>query len=923
MADRKMALARLGLEPAKERGETFGQKFVKLSRAAEPIVDAYQEVVGARTDVPIWLEVDQFLSWYLDNYDAPVDVPTPTTTDYRVWLISPGRQAEHWEEFVAQGIVGIGWDEMGDLRELPSKADIERALLKHRDYDKSAAIDARACYEFAHEMAVGDVLFAKRGTMEIVGLGIVDSAYRFEESRDGYSNVRSVWWLRTGSWTTHPRSRPRRSWDEEKQQSDDWRTSPRILPRKTLTDVTDDALLQSELELLVGIDLDEALGTTEPLRLKEDVLDAMLQRVIRPMVKAGTFEDLDQEGFIQLKVIPTVQEALSAQRLGEDPASALAEALRAHGTLLHAVELKQALGFAEETTPEDLRNHLDDLLRGSDSLSERLERFVAWGAPRPGPEGEKVGFNGTVISYLMGAYSPAQYAFCKPTVYAAAAEALVGLEHVAGPGDPVQRIQHATDLYAAVARTLNRTYELELQHLFNVHTICDTIAQSDRHETSWEGLLTVEDTETAYYWLNYRRQSPWRLEYPEADERWRYTAYTNEGNPRRVFENFEEVKPGDLLVGYTTDDQRISNLFTVTRGLFEADDGRKMIEFETKKALPNGPHRQELQTVPTLVKSAPLTAMQRASLFALSKEEFTAIKELVEEDVPRYTTADATKDLFYDRATFKEWLDLLRYKKNVIIQGPPGVGKTFVAKRLAFALMGRKDPFRVRMVQFHQSYGYEDFIRGYRPAPDKQGFRLQDGIFYRFCQKARESGRPHVFIIDEINRGNLSKIFGELMMLIERDKRGPTHRIPLAYRREGDDDFFVPENVYLLGMMNTADRSLAMVDYALRRRFGFVEMEPRFSAPSFHDFLAEKATSEKLRHRISNRLSALNQIIAEDPNLGPGFQIGHSFFCPTEEETPDGQWYDDVITREIAPLLREYWFDSLDEARKHVDNLRA
>jgi 5-methylcytosine-specific restriction protein B len=348
-----------------------------------------------------------------------------------------------------------------------------------------------------------------------------------------------------------------------------------------------------------------------------------------------------------------------------------------------------------------------------------------------------------------------------------------------------------------------------------------------------------------------------------------------------------------------------------------------MIEFETKKALPNGPHRQELQTIPALAKSAPLTAMQRASLFALSKQEFTAIKELVEEDVPRYTTADATQDLFYDRATFEEWLALLRYKKNVIIQGPPGVGKTFVAKRLAYALMGRKDPARVRMVQFHQSYGYEDFIRGYRPAPDKQGFRLQDGIFYRFCQQARESSRPHVFIIDEINRGNLSKIFGELMMLIERDKRGPTHRIPLAYRREGDDDFFVPENVFLLGMMNTADRSLAMVDYALRRRFGFVEMEPRFESPSFHDFLAEKATSEKLQHRISNRLSALNQVIAEDPNLGPGFQVGHSFFCPAEEETPDEQWYDEVITREIAPLLREYWFDSLDEARKHVDNLRA
>ena len=196
------------------------------------------------------------------------------------------------------------------------------------------------------------------------------------------------------------------------------------------------------------------------------------------------------------------------------------------------------------------------------------------------------------------------------------------------------------------------------------------------------------------------------------------------------------------------------------------------------------------------------------------------------------------KGLFLAEAQFDEMLAALKEKKNVVLQGAPGVGKTYVARRLAYALIESNDPQRIEMIQFHQSYSYEDFIQGFRPTP-KGHFDLKYGIFHQFCRRAQREeaqGKPYVFIIDEINRGNLSKIFGELMMLIEPDKRGKEHAIPLAYSQDADEKFYIPENLHLIGMMNTADRSLAMVDYALRRRFRFITLRPEFSSEAFREF---------------------------------------------------------------------------------------
>lgn len=280
-----------------------------------------------------------------------------------------------------------------------------------------------------------------------------------------------------------------------------------------------------------------------------------------------------------------------------------------------------------------------------------------------------------------------------------------------------------------------------------------------------------------------------------------------------------------------------------------------------------------------------------------------------------YTIDDAHDGLFITRDHLERLLDSIHTRKNLVIQGPPGTGKTFIARRIAWCVIGRKDSDPIKMVQFHQSYAYEDFVQGYRPTRDG-GFDIKDGVFCRFCQHALDDpGTPYVFIIDEINRGNLSRIFGELLMLIEADKRTGRYAVSLAY---SDERFHVPENVHILGMMNTADRSLALVDYALRRRFAFETLAPAYGRLEFKRFLESKGTEPAVISRIVERMGELNRKIAEDPELGPGFEIGHSYFVPDDGEGISEDRYTHIVHSQIEPLLREYWFDSPDDVEKAV-----
>ena len=291
-----------------------------------------------------------------------------------------------------------------------------------------------------------------------------------------------------------------------------------------------------------------------------------------------------------------------------------------------------------------------------------------------------------------------------------------------------------------------------------------------------------------------------------------------------------------------------------------------------------------------------------------------------------YSVEDILKDgCFLEAAEIDLLLDRLRTKKNLILQGPPGTGKTWLAKRLAFALMGQKDDSKVRAVQFHPNLSYEDFVRGWRPTGEGK-LSLADGVFMEAIKAAsKEPSSKFVVVIEEINRGNPAQIFGELLTLLEAGKRTPNEALELCYP-DADGKrrpVHIPENLYVVGTMNIADRSLALVDLALRRRFAFVGLEPRLG-PVWRDWVVmECAVDPDVVADIERRVAELNDLIAADARLGKQFRIGHSYVTPAHrlEDGDTKKWFQQVVETEIGPLLDEYWFDAPDEAQKAIARL--
>lgn len=585
-----------------------------------------------------------------------------TGTEY--WIYSPGENASKWELCINDGIMCIGWDVLGDLSDYSSREEMHKKIKLHYPSKGSAKNDTLAVWQFSNEMKPGDIIFAKKGRNTIIGRGVVESDYEFDESRDDYKHIRKVNWTNIGEWLI-----------------DD------SVAMKTLTNVTRNADYVTKLNNLVD-------GTSQ-------------------------------------------------------------------------------------------------------EVSETEESY--------------------------------------------------------------------------------------------------------------------ETADVNYWWL-VGNPNIWSLAKMKVGEEVYYSLRNKNGHQRRIFQNFIDAEKGDIVIGYeSTPTKQIVSLFEVSK----ANDG-KVIWFKKIENLSEPIDFSTLKGT-TGLENMEYMKNQQGTLFKVSVEEYDIIMEMIRGGNPeptqiqkeKYSKSEFLDEVFVSKDDFDSLENLLLRKKNLILQGAPGVGKTFAARRLAYAMMGEKDDSRVMQVQFHQNYCYEDFVMGYKPN-EEGGFDLKNGIFYRFCKRAsNDSERKYFFIIDEINRGNLSKIFGELLMLIENDYRDkPIH---MAYR---DEEFAVPANLYIIGMMNTADRSLAMIDYALRRRFSFFEMKPGFENAIFREKI--KKQNDLQLESLVKAIIELNKVIENDDSLGSGFCIGHSYLCNM------GDQYNlaNIVEYDIVPMLSEYWFDNNERFNQEAQKLR-
>jgi len=584
------------------------------------------------------------------------------------WIYSPGEQAAFWDEYYQNGIMGLGWNKIGDLRDYRKQQDLIAPLKQHYGADTSQKNSADMLYGFVNEMKPGDIVFAKKGRSTIVGRGVVTSDYYYDSSRENHPHLRKVQWTHKGEWKTDS-----------------------MLAMKTLTNIT---------------------------RYTDDV------------------------------------------------------------------------------------KQLNKLIEGNE-ISE-----------------------------------------------------------------------------------------------------------------------PVESTDKRYWWLTgspkyWSPTNDWEL-----GEDIDYTLYNEKGNKRRVFKHFIEAKPGDIVIAYEA--TPVLQIVAIGRVVSETD-GEVLYIRKIEELLSPVPY-SEILTNPILKNSEPVMNRCQGSLFQLSHDEYKEVMRLIRKENPEplieedeqpeeyatYTDKDFLEQVYMDEHQLQTFKSLLIRKKNLILQGAPGVGKTYAAQRIAYAMMGVKDESRVKIIQFHQNYSYEDFVMGYKPNAEG-GFSLNNGIFYDFCQQARaHRDKPYFLIIDEINRGNLSKIFGELLQLIEADYRDQP--IQLAYNKQR---FSVPSNLFIIGMMNTADRSLAMIDYALRRRFSFFEMKPGFETEAFNNYISKWETPN-LR-KLIDAIIELNKVIADDDSLGSGFCIGHSYLCNLDNDYE----LESIVEYDIIPMLREYWFDNDERYNQEAQKLRS
>ena len=595
--------------------------------------------------------------------------------------------------------------------------------------------------------------------------------------------------------------------------------------------------------------------------------------------------------------------------------------------------------FAEKE-PETVRQMFKNLFDENKDLYDRIVSFKVqskqlvnkyWDPGKSDFQTEN-----TITTYLWLRYPDKYYIYKFEEAKSLSKE--LKMSYVFKAGDYQNNVENFIRLYDELSQELCKDEELKqivqskLEEDCYDDPKCKTLAidfgyfvnqrqKAAKNEDEKVSLSVKEEIENysstePHYWFLSANPKIWSMSSMPVGKEQSYTLYNDNGNKRRVFQNFLDAKVGDKIIGYeSTPIKQVVAILEVTK---EQDEER--IYFKKVESLSSPVDFALLKACPGL-ENMEFFVCSQGSLFKVTKNEYEQILDLIREENPvqtnkiinKYTKKDFLNDVFVTDAKYDRFVSVLKKKKNIILQGPPGVGKTFAAKRLAYSVMEEKDDDRIEFIQFHQNYSYEDFMLGYKPC--ENGFEMKYGIFYQFCQKAsNHPDKDYFFIIDEINRGNMSKIFGELLMLIEPDYRD--NKIKLAYNGL---DFSVPQNLHIIGMMNTADRSLALIDYALRRRFSFFTMEPGFDTDGFKKY--QQKLNSLVFDKLIDRVKDLNDEILKDDSLGSGFCIGHSYFCNLD--TCTNEILLDIVDFDILPMLNEYWFDEPSKVERWENNLHG
>lgn len=615
-----------------------------------------------------------------------------------------------------------------------------------------------------------------------------------------------------------------------------------------------------------------------------------------------------------------------------DFAQMLKKSLDQVGNLLASANnfpAKMIISFAE-AAPEEVRSMYMELYDESKDLCERianfknnsntlLERYTNGAA-------QHYQYENAIMAYLWLRYPDKYYIYKFSEVKAVSSE--LESDYRFKKGAYVDNIRNFMALYDEICAELQQ--DDELRNLLNSQITSTCYADPELRTLTidigffifryWNKkdstnvplyAQSQEDDGQQYWFLNEKNPKMWSIVSMPVGEIRNETLFNENWNKCKIVKDFIDIKVGDMVIGYeSTPMKQIVTIFRVS-----AEQDGERIYFEKLEECYSSSIDFATLNAWFKLKKKEYFSITQGSLFKLTKTEYEFIIDLIHRENPVPTAKknkdEYSKEKFLDQvymteAKYDRLVAVLTRKKNIILQGAPGVGKTYAAKRLAYSIMGEKDDDRIEFVQFHQNYSYEDFIMGYKPVED--GFELKYGIFYRFCQKAaNHPDKDYFFIIDEINRGNMSKIFGELLMLIEADYRET--KTTLAYNGLS---FSVPKRLHIIGMMNTADRSLAMIDYALRRRFSFFDMEPGFDSEGFIKY--QETFANDTFNTLIDRIKELNREIANDKSLGKGFCIGHSYFCNTKECTDERM--QDVVDFDILPMLAEYWFDDTDKLQR-------